>query len=100
MPGRNRTGPLGQGAMSGRGLGDCRGTAAQNEAPTFGRGRGMGGGGGMGRGQGLGRGQGMGRGFGRGLAGQIVDDVSAGQNQAELEREIEELKKRLEAVEK
>ncbi len=86
--------------MSGRGLGDCRGTAAQNEAPTFGRGRGMGGGGGMGRGQGLGRGQGMGRGFGRGLAGQIVDDVSAGQNQAELEREIEELKKRLEAVEK
>jgi len=42
----------------------------------------------------------MGRGFGRGLAGQIVDDVSAGQNQAELEREIEELKKRLEAVEK
>ncbi|RLE31105.1 MAG: hypothetical protein DRJ61_11795 [Acidobacteria bacterium] len=94
MPGRNRTGPLGQGAMSGRGLGDCRGTAAQNEAPTFGRGRGMGGGGGMGRGQGLGRG------FGRGLAGQIVDDVSAGQNQAELEREIEELKKRLEAVEK
>ncbi len=94
MPGRNRTGPLGQGAMSGRGLGDCRGTAAQNEAPTFGRGRGMGGGGGMGRGQGLGRG------FGRGLAGQIVDDVSAGQNQAELERKIEELKKRLEAVEK
>lgn len=96
MPGRNRTGPLGQGAMSGRGLGDCRGTAAQNEAPAFGRGRGMGAGGGMGRG----RGQGLGRGFGRGLGGQIADDAPAGQSQAELEREIEELKKRLKAVEK
>ncbi len=100
MPGRNRTGPLGQGAMSGRGLGDCRGTAATDERPAFGRGRGTGGGGGMGRGQGRGRGQGMGRGFGRGLGAQIADDGPAGRTQAELEREIEELKIRLEAVEK
>ncbi len=95
MPGRNRTGPLGQGAMTGRGLGDCRGTAAYDEAPAFGRGRGMGGVGGMGRG----RGQGLGRGFGRGIGAQAAVDATAGRNQAELERELEELKSRLKAVE-
>ena len=98
MPGRNQTGPLGQGAMSGGGLGDCRGTAATDERPAFGRGRGMGGG--MGRGQGRGRGQGMGRGFGRGLGTRMVDDAPAARTQADLEREIEELKVRLKAVEK
>ena len=93
MPGRNRTGPLGQGAMTGRGLGDCRGTAAYDEAPAFGRGRGMGGGGGMGRGRG------MGRGLGRGFGAQAVVDVPTGRNQAELEQELEELKSRLKTVE-
>jgi len=42
----------------------------------------------------------MGRGFGRGLGAQIDEDATVGRNQAELEREIEELKSRLEAVEK
>ncbi|MCK5379769.1 MAG: DUF5320 domain-containing protein [Acidobacteria bacterium] len=92
MPGRNRTGPLGQGTMTGRGLGDCRGTAAHDEAPAFGRGRGMG--------RGRGRGRGMGRGLGRGFGAQGAVDVPVGRNQEELEREIEELKSRLEAVEK
>ncbi len=99
MPGRNRTGPLGQGAMSGRGQGDCGGTAAYDQAPAIGRGRGRvmgGGGGGMGRG----RGRGMGRGLGRGFGPQEAVDAPVGRNQAELEREIEELKSRLEAVEK
>ncbi len=103
MPGRNRTGPLGQGVMSGRGLGDCGGTAAYDEAPAFGRGRGMGGGGGgrgRGRGRGMGMGMGMGRGLGRGVGAQGVVDAPVGRNQAELEREIEDLKNRLEAVEK
>ncbi len=98
MPGRNRTGPMGQGAMSGRGLGDCRPNAANDEGPAFGRGRGMGGGGGMGRGRG--RGQGMGRGLGRGFGAQGVVDAPVGRDQSELEQEIEELKKRLKAVEK
>ena len=99
MPGRNRTGPLGQGAMSGRGLGDCRGTAAYDEAPAFGRGRGrgMGGGGGMGRGGG--RGRGMGRGLGRGFGAQGAVDVPVGRDQSELERELDELKSRLKTVE-
>ena len=101
MPGRNRTGPLGQGAMSGRGLGDCGGTAAYDEAPAFGRGRGMGGGGGgMGRGQGRGMGRGMGRGLGRGFGAQGAIEAPVGRKQTDLEREIEELKSRLEAVEK
>jgi len=42
----------------------------------------------------------MGRGFGRGLGAQVVDDIMAGRNQEDLEKEIEELKRRLEAVEK
>lgn len=101
MPGRNRTGPLGQGAMSGRGQGDCEGTAAYDQAPAIGRGRGRGmGGGGGGMGRGRGRGRGMGRGLGRGFGTQEAVDAPVGRNQAELEREIEELKSRLEAVEK
>jgi hypothetical protein len=97
MPGRNRTGPLGQGVMTGRGQGDCGGTAAYDEAPAFGRGRGMGGGGG---GRGRGRGRGMGRGLGRGFGAQGAIEAPVGRKQTDLEREIEELKSRLEAVEK
>lgn len=96
MPGRNRTGPQGQGARTGRGLGDCGETAVNPEGAGFGRGRGMGGGGGMGRG----RGQGRGRGFGRSFGPQAGDDSAAVQSQSDLEKEIEDLKKRLKAVEK
>ncbi|MEN8165756.1 MAG: DUF5320 domain-containing protein [Acidobacteriota bacterium] len=95
MPGRNRTGPLGQGTKTGRGLGDCGGAAAYDQAPAFGRGRGMGGGGGQGRG----RGRGMGRGLGRGFGAQAAVDAASGRDQADLERELEELKSRLKAVE-
>ncbi|MBN2005265.1 MAG: DUF5320 domain-containing protein [Anaerolineae bacterium] len=38
MPGRNRTGPQGRGARTGRGLGDC--TATERPRMGFGRGRG------------------------------------------------------------
>ena len=41
MPGRNRTGPFGQGPMTGRGAGYCGGTGAGNNAgygQSFGRG--------------------------------------------------------------
>mgnify|MGYP001091743802 CR=1 FL=1 len=54
MPGGDGTGPLGQGSMTGRGLGYCVGYAA----PGFTWGRGYG------RGQGFGRGLGYGRGLG------------------------------------
>ncbi len=41
MPGRDGTGPLGAGAMTGRGLGICSGTAAAGRGANtlFGRGR-------------------------------------------------------------
>lgn len=52
MPGGNRTGPMGQGPMTGRGLGYCSGNTAPGFA-TAGFGRGFGfGGGGRGRGRG------------------------------------------------
>lgn len=54
MPGRDRTGPMGMGPMTGRGMGYCAGVGAPgyaNPAPGFGRGFGRGRGGwGSGRG--------------------------------------------------
>ena len=65
MPRGDRTGPMGSGPMTGRGMGYCAG----NPGPGFmvpGPGLGFGRGFGMGRGRGLGRGRGWRRaGFGR-----------------------------------
>jgi len=58
MPGGDRTGPLGYGPMTGRGMGLCGG----NPSPGY-----MFGGPGLGLGRGFGRGFGLGRGFGRGM---------------------------------
>ena len=41
MPGRNGTGPMGQGQVTGRGMGPCNGNRAYN-GRGFGRGFGMG----------------------------------------------------------
>lgn len=66
MPGLNQTGPMGQGAMTGRKMGKCTNFGARNQSATAenatentpANGRGMG--------RGLGRGQGgMGMGLGR-----------------------------------
>ena len=57
MPRGNRTGPRGDGPMSGRGAGYCAG----NDRPGFASS-------GMGYGRGFGRGAGFGRGYGRGMA--------------------------------
>jgi hypothetical protein len=63
MPGRNRTGPMGMGPMTGRGAGWCTGYAGRKvNYPTAGPGYGMG----FGRGRGFGGGGHMGRGFGWG----------------------------------
>jgi hypothetical protein len=64
MPGGDRTGSMGQGPRTGRGLGYCSGF----DSPGFsgGTGYGMGRGFGSGRGMHYGRGMGGGRGFGRG----------------------------------
>jgi hypothetical protein len=63
MPGGDRTGPLGEGPLTGRRAGYCAG----NDAPGFTEpwtGRGQGGGFGAGRGGGFGSGGGFGRGRG------------------------------------
>lgn len=80
MPNRDGMGPLGQGAQTGRGLGNCGANPTTNNTPVsntgnnesllgqalrgFGLGRGRGRGLGRGQGRGLGRGQGNGRGQG------------------------------------
>lgn len=58
MPNGDRTGPLGLGSRTGRGLGDCNKDTVPIARPRFfGRGRG--------RGYNRGSGRGFGRGFGR-----------------------------------
>ena len=81
MPGRDRTGPLGQGAMTGRGMGVAErrqgledgsaqelniGQGQVGQRLGAGRGLGAGQGRGMGNGRGLGAGRGLGLGRGRG----------------------------------
>ena len=73
MPRKDGTGPMGQGKMSGRGLGFCNKSEAQENEINPGMGRSMG----QGMGQGAGRGRRSGacsnvnkrcsRGFGRGM---------------------------------
>lgn len=65
MPGRNGTGPMGAGPMTGRGFGFCTGAA-----PGYGTGRGLG------LGLGWRRGCGYGRGYGRFSASRTTDDLS------------------------
>jgi len=64
MPRGDRTGPWGQGPMTGRAMGYCAGYPGpgfMSPGPGFGFGRGFGFGGGFGRGFGFGRGRGWGR---------------------------------------
>ena len=85
MPGQDRTGPRGEGPLSGRGLGPCgRGLA---------RGRGFGRG--FGRGLGLGRGAGFGRGFGW----NEPVELSKEEQKKILEAEKQEIDKRLKEIE-
>ena len=65
MPGGDRTGPEGHGAMTGRALGYCAGYNSPGYTKGLPEGRGFGFGRGFGRGRG--RGFGFGRGFGRGF---------------------------------
>ncbi|HQC52303.1 MAG TPA: DUF5320 domain-containing protein [Lentisphaeria bacterium] len=118
MPRGNGTGPLGQGAKTGRGAGFCAGFSAPGFANAgfgCGRGRGLGFGRGAGFGRGFGGGQGFGRGagrgFGRGFAnwgGAAFDNATAAatptaeqesdilQKQAEyLEANLQEIRQRL-----
>jgi len=110
MPQGDRTGPIGQGSITGRGLGFCSGYDTPGYAKGFG--------GGMGRGFGFGRGMGRGRGFGRGWnAGNVFtgffqgfhgmsaiskeDEINMLKSQAEvLQRSQKDIEKRLSELEK
>ncbi len=93
MPGRDGTGPMGAGAMTGRGLGVCTGVNDPGYGAGFGRGFGRG----YGRGFGRGFGCGFGRGFGRGFA--FVDNTAKTKKEL-LEAQKNELKSRMDAIEK
>jgi hypothetical protein len=81
MPGFDRTGPLGQGSMTGRGMGPCGSGYAR----------------GVGRGAGRGFGRGMGRGFGR-AAGFAPAWGSSYGYQPTRDQEIADLRAEKEAI--
>jgi len=110
MPGFDRRGPLGQGPMTGRGLGLCsgysrpfglRGPGLAWKHGWYGRGRGFG----------FGRGLGFGRGYGRGYYPAYPVDYPAYEPApreeekmlkdyvSELEEELSAVKKRLQEIE-
>lgn len=106
MPGRDQTGPMGAGPMSGRGAGICGGASGQDTSgrgfgPTYGRG--------MGRGGRIGRRWLGGFGFrGRrglgGMAGAVSmekdAELAALKSQAEaIERELELIRNRMQELE-
>lgn len=88
MPGLDKTGPMGQGPMTGRGMGSC------NQQLNPGRGMGLG----LGRGFRGGRGRGRGCGFGMGrFAGMNQPDVNEHREGVaarigQLEAELQQLK--------
>lgn len=94
MPGRDGTGPLGQGPMTGRGFGVYAGNFAANGGTGYGRGLGCG----FGRGAGCGRGSGLGRRRGFGFPGAAQDYGLT--DEAILNEEKEFLQRRLDAVSK
>jgi len=91
MPRGDRTGPLGQGPMTGRRMGDCAET--ENVDSGFGYGRGF-----FSRGRGYGFGRGFGFGYGRGFGffGRVDNPVS---DEETIKSEINITKNRLSFLE-
>jgi hypothetical protein len=102
MPGGDRTGPLGEGPMTGRGMGYCAGADSRGYFDArggWGGGRRYGSGFGRGGGR-IGRGRGFGNRFARPGWGQRLDDVprGAGAETEELRAMVVELSKRLDSL--
>ncbi|QSX08560.1 DUF5320 domain-containing protein [Alkalibacter rhizosphaerae] len=91
MPRRDGTGPMSQGAVTGRGLGRCTGVNANGATPFAGRGMGR-----MARG--IGMGIGFGLGCGRGLGRFLLGSRQVGNERAILEEEKQILKSRMDAI--
>jgi hypothetical protein len=103
MPGFDRTGPQGQGPMTGGGFGYCGAGRRRGDLSALGGGYGRPGGGrgfGSGRGRGMARGRGIGRGYGRPWE---RSGVPMGANPetalSELQRQAEDLKSHLKDLE-
>jgi len=99
MPGFNQRGPMNEGPMTGRGMGQCSGTYTQDTgAPAYGYGQGRGMGMGRRGGQPLQQGRGMGRGAQMQMTPQAPPPTKASlaaraqQLEAELESIQNELK--------
>jgi Family of unknown function (DUF5320) len=98
MPGLNRTGPQGQGPMTGGARGNCNSANMQGARPATGAmgfGRGMAYGRGYGRNRGNGYSMGMGQGY-AGNTGTSVEELNMLRNEVELlNKRIAELEGRL-----
>jgi len=84
MPTRDGTGPMGQGAMTGRGLGNCAGVNTGLYGTRMGRR--------------IGRGMGCGLGLRRGFGGFYANQAPVMSDQEELIAEKELLQRRLDIV--
>ncbi|SHJ28802.1 DUF5320 domain-containing protein [Parasporobacterium paucivorans] len=95
MPRRDGSGPMGQGAMSGRGLGFCSGATLLGMAFGFGRGyaRGMG----MGNGSVSGCKRTIGRKFAGQISGMTEKEILTEQKEF-LQRELERTEKKLQNI--
>ncbi len=93
MPKRDGTGPMNQGPMTGRGLGNCDDGETVNSG--FGMGRGLGRGMGCSNGRGINRGRSRGKGLGMGFGYK-----NAGMDKEYLTEQKSMLKKTLDAIEK
>ncbi|MBN2262076.1 MAG: DUF5320 domain-containing protein [Prolixibacteraceae bacterium] len=93
----DKTGPMGQGPMTGRSLGYCAGY----ESPGFTRGFGSGFGGGRGQGRGFGgRGMAYGRGFGFSAGYTNAPQANSNDEILNLKAQAESLKKAQEEIER
>lgn len=100
----DKTGPMGQGPMTGRSLGYCAGYESSGFTRGFGGGRGQGrgfGGGGRGRGMAYGRGFGFNAGYTNAPQANSNDEILNLKAQAEsLKKAQEEIERRLKDLEK
>ncbi|MBN2649307.1 MAG: DUF5320 domain-containing protein [Prolixibacteraceae bacterium] len=99
----DKTGPMGQGPMTGRSLGYCAGYESPGFTRGFGGGRGQGrgfGGGGRGRGMAYGRGFGFNAGYTNAPQANSNDEILNLKAQAEsLKKAQEEIERRLKDLE-
>ena len=86
MPRRDGTGPMGKGAMTGRGLGLCTGVKTRRNVA------------GLGYGFGLGAGYGCRRSLARGFGGYFAEELNVITDKELLEEQREILKRRLDVI--